>query len=102
MPTNRAVRAALLGKMGWSRQTLSANVKKKKHQTPMSTEEATYLLAHENGIVLDRFLERDEVVRVRTLHQQTHGSAQHAPSRTPAARLPKSAPAEIRFPGEFK
>jgi hypothetical protein len=102
MPTNRALRAALLGKMHWSKQTLSARVQKKKDATPMSTEEATYLLAFEHGIRIDRFLDSEQVARVRALHQQAGGGAHAAPAPPTGRRVPRGAPSEIRFPGEFK
>lgn len=70
MPANKELRAALLAKNKWTKQTLSANVQRKKRVTPMSTEEAVYLLAHEAGVKIDKYLGGDEVARVRTLIAQ--------------------------------
>ena len=65
--TNKALRAALLKKMGVTRQRLSQRVQAVIRQVPMSTEEATYCIAHGEGMRLDKFLEADAVGRVREL-----------------------------------
>ena len=102
MATDRALRTALLDKLGVQPAALSKRVQKKKRDIPMSTEEATYLIAHEEGLGIDRYLDRDQVDRIRALHTanpnripgDTAGSKRKKPAAT-AAR-------EIRFPGEFK
>lgn len=102
MNANPNVRAALVAKTGWSKQTLSANVKKKKKLTLMSTPEAWCVLAHEQGVPVDKFLNADERARVRALMQHVVPSSPQAAPKT-AARAVK-APQErvLRFPGEFK
>jgi hypothetical protein len=102
MPTNRALRAELLRKMDWKKQTLSARVQKKKEQTPMSTEDATYLIAHENNIKIDRYLTDEQIARVRSLQMGNTGNTHNQPQ--PRASIPRKGggPKEIRFPNEFK
>ena len=71
----------------------------------MSTEDATYLIAHESGIRIDRYLPADTVDRVRQLHTQTAtgntnaSAARTAPTR---AKRGKTGSVEIRFPSGFK
>jgi hypothetical protein len=67
MATNPKVRAALIAKTAWSKQTLSANVQKLKNVTPMSTDDAVCILAHRKGIKIDKFLDSESMVRVRSL-----------------------------------
>lgn len=101
MATNRDLRSELLRKMNWTKQALSARVQKKKNQTPMSTEDATYLIAHENNIKVDRYLTDEQIARVRSLHQRG-GHLIVERSDNPAQRRKRSIVQEIRFPGEFK
>ena len=64
----RRIKKMLLDKLGVSPQALSQQAKKfqTKHG-PMSTEEATYVLAHKRGIDLSRFLPIEVIDRVRSL-----------------------------------
>ena len=70
MPTNAAVKNALLGKLKVTPQRLSQLAKKRKQELPMSTEQAVYTLAHENGIDLSKHLSKDETTEVRSLVAQ--------------------------------
>lgn len=65
--TNRHIRRALLDKLGVTRQALSLRVKKLQHRVPITTTDATYVIAHRNGIDLDRFLSPELADRIRTL-----------------------------------
>ncbi len=65
--TNRKLRRALLEKLKITPQALSQRVKRLKKESPMTTTEAIYVVAHQNGIILDRFLSGDEIQRVRAL-----------------------------------
>lgn len=68
MPTNRELRAALLKKLGVTPQRLSQRVAQvKRLYGPMSTEDGTYVLAHQQGIDLTRHLDQGVVDRVRNL-----------------------------------
>ena len=70
MATNAAVKKALLAKLDVTPQRLSQIAKKRKAELPMSTEQAVYTLAHENGIDLSKHLGREETADVRSLVAQ--------------------------------
>jgi len=66
VPTNRELRAALLKKLGVTPQRLSQRVAQvKRLYGPMSTEDGTYVLAHQEGLDLTRYLDQATVDRVR-------------------------------------
>jgi hypothetical protein len=65
--TNRQVKSALLAKLGVTPQRLSQLAQKRKGELPMTTEQAVYTIAHENGVDLSRHLSRDETDEVRRL-----------------------------------
>ena len=68
MATNCKIKAALLSRLGCSPQALSqrVNIQKKKYG-PMSTEDAVYLIAHNEGIDLSKYLKNEIVDSVRGL-----------------------------------
>jgi hypothetical protein len=94
MATNRDVKAALLKKLGVTPQRLSQRVKQvKRLYGPMSTEDGTYVLAHQEGIDLIKHLDRDTVDRVRGLLPApavATGAAKPTPARTKRARATAS------------
>jgi hypothetical protein len=62
------VRKLLLNRLGVTPQALSQRAQKiKTKYGPLSTEEATYVIAHQQGIDLTRFLPIDVIDRVRSL-----------------------------------
>ena len=66
MPTNRELKGALLKKLGVTPQRLSQRVAQvKRLYGPMSTQDGTYVLAHQEGIDLNHYLDQEEVDRVR-------------------------------------
>ncbi len=65
--TNRHIRRALLDKLGVTRQALSLRVKKLQDHAPITTTDATYVIAHRNGIDLDRYLSPELADRIRAL-----------------------------------
>jgi len=65
--TNKALKNALLKKLNVTRQRLSQRVQAAIRQIPMSTEDATYCIAHKAGLRLDKFLDDETVSRVREL-----------------------------------
>jgi hypothetical protein len=67
MATNTAIRAALLAKLGVTRQALSNRVQLLKSQQPMTTEDAVYVIAHNNGIDIGRYLDHETLARVRAI-----------------------------------
>lgn len=103
MATDRALKADLLSKLGIQPSALSKRVKRVKQDVPMSTEEATYVIAHREGLQIDQYLDRGEVDRVRTLYLASERQKSKPPRPTPAPETPKQVvPREIKFPGEFK
>jgi hypothetical protein len=68
VPTNRELRAALLKRLGVTPQRLSQRVAQvKRLYGPMSTQDGTYVLAHQQGLDLTRYLDQATVDRVRHL-----------------------------------
>ncbi len=65
--TNSDLRAAVLKKLGSSPQALSQRAKRLKRSCPMSTAEAVYVIAHQEGIDISRYLPRETVAVVREL-----------------------------------
>ncbi len=93
MATNRRLQAALLQNLGVTPQRLSQRVRDMKAQSgPMSTEDATYVIAHQQGIDLTKFLDRDTVDRVRGLVPISAATRQ--PSNKSAAKK-ASRPAQV-------
>ncbi len=87
MATNAKLKADLLKKLQITPQALSLRAQKRKRQLPMSTEQATYTIAHDEGLDLSKYLSRDETTDVRALLAQLNGaSGGSAPARTAAKR----------------
>jgi hypothetical protein len=64
MRANPLVRSALLASLKITRQGLHERTRKLKSSLPMSTEDAVYVLAHQNGIDIGRYLDRAALDRV--------------------------------------
>jgi hypothetical protein len=75
MATNATIKKALLEKLGVTPQRLSQIAQKRKQQLPMSTEQAVYTIAHENGVDLSKYLSKEETTEVRGLVAQLRSSA---------------------------
>ena len=82
MATNQAVRAALLGQLGVTRQRLSQLASQRKAILPMTTEDAVYTIAVDNGIDISRFLAEDDTARVRAIMAQLRSASQTRISNT--------------------
>jgi len=67
---NKDLRGDLLKKLKITKQALSQRVKKIKQETPMTTEEATYILAHREGLLLDKYLDIDTINKLRQIVPQ--------------------------------
>jgi hypothetical protein len=65
--TNKSLKDALTAKLGVSRQRISQRAKGLKVYVPMTTEDATYCLAHQEGFALEEYLPSETVDRVRKL-----------------------------------
>jgi len=99
---NPELKKALLAKLGIQAAGLSKRANAKKKLTPMSTEEAVYLIAHEEGLQIGRYLPHEDVVRVRGLHTPVRA---HAPASVPSGKRAKAVPAktrELRFAGDLR
>lgn len=98
MPTNPNVRRELLEKLGITRQALSQRSKRiKGSYGPMTTEEAVYVIAHNEGLDLSKHLPISTLDRVRSLIPRDIPTAtSQPPSRqkvsTPRQRKVKSYP----------
>ncbi len=99
MATDRRLKADLLKKLGdVTPQRLSQLVAQvKRLYGPMSTEEGTYVLAHQRGLDLTKYLDRDTVDRVRGMlpKGQVVAAAPSAPiakSRRPATKSVRISP----------
>ncbi len=85
--TNRKLRKALLHKLGITPQALSQRVGRMKTQHgPMSTEEATYVIAHLEKIDISRYLDAGTVDTVRRLVPK---SSHPAPAAKPTTKSVK-------------
>ena len=84
MPTDAALKAALLKRLGVTAQRLSQRVVElKRDHGPMTTEDATYVLAHSEGLDLTKYLDRGSVDRIRELVPRSSTSVS-LPPRTAA------------------
>jgi hypothetical protein len=97
MATDPALKAALLAKLSVTPQRLSQKVNKRKQELPMSTEEAVYTIAHQEGIDISKFLKPEEVSTVRGLVATlaSSGAGPHA-SAVAARSKPKQQTARSR------
>ncbi|MGH3691313.1 MAG: Swt1 family HEPN domain-containing protein [Microbacterium sp.] len=85
MATNRELKTALLEKLGVTPQRLSQRVAQvKRLYGPMSTEDGTYVLAHQEGVDLTRYVDQATVDRVRGLLPGKAGTT--TPAANPAKR----------------
>jgi hypothetical protein len=64
---NRRLKQDLLKKLGITPQALSQRAERIKKSMPMTTEEATYVLAHRIGLKLDRYLDADTMNKLRPI-----------------------------------
>jgi len=97
--TNPDIRAALLTKLGVSKQRLSQLVKARKSELPMDTPMAVYTLAHEHEIDISRALGTDETREVRGLVADLRNSRQPTENQVAA---PKAASKRQTAPKEVK
>lgn len=67
---NKNLRKVLLKKLKCSPQALSQRVKRLKKDHPMISDDATYVIAHQQGIQLDKYLLPDQVDHIRSILSQ--------------------------------
>lgn len=94
MATNAKLRKALLEKLGITPQALSLRAQKRKKQLPMSTEQAVYTIAHDEGIDLSKYLTKEETTEVRHLLSQLNGSRSAGAEAQTRSRKRAPAPAK--------
>jgi hypothetical protein len=93
---NRELRTALLKKLDVTPQRLSQRAGERKRQLPMSTEEAVYTIAHDEGIDISKHLTPDEVAAVRTLVAQLPRPAANGPAPTVGKKAKAATAKEVR------
>ena len=91
--TDKNLRKALLKQLNCTPSALSHRVKRIKKKNPMTTEEATYVIAHNEGILIDRYLDNDTVANIRKIIQQI--ASQPSPVSEPKGKPRKKAVAEV-------
>lgn len=79
--TDSKLRKALLTKLGITKQALSLRVQKQKKSLLVTTEDATYIIAHQSGIILDKYLSKETVNHVRGI---LSASAASKPGESPS------------------
>jgi hypothetical protein len=103
--TNRRLRKALLEKLKITPQALSQRVQVLKRQYAITTEDATYIIAQREGIILDRYLDRDTINHIRGIIQQITHINQDTTTIAKLARKGKKEAEKrqvtIVFPKEF-
>lgn len=68
MATNRKLKADLLKKIGITEQALNLRAQnRKRRELPMTTEQAYYTFAYEEGLDLSRYLTHEQIAEVRNL-----------------------------------
>jgi len=109
-----SLRDALVAKKSWNKQQLSARVRQISKAVPMTAADAQAIVAHQEGIRIDRFLKGEDLERVQGLIARLNGAegVAAASRSTPAAPRrggsqarrggPAPRPRGLTFPGEIK
>lgn len=98
--TNPEIRKALLKKLGCSPQALSQRVKRLVKQLPVSTPLAVYVIAHDQGIRIDKHLGRETIAEVRQLVRDLRSTdASSSGGRRAAQSAAKTAKVVVRVAG---
>lgn len=97
-PGYLALRKELLKRKKFTAQALSARVNKRKRESalPISTQEATCLIAHDEGVPLDRYLDLETIRALREAVPRSEAAALPAARKKPSQRQ-SAEPAVIRF-----
>lgn len=74
----RGLRKALLARLNVSSAALSMRARRLTNSVPMALEDATCVLAHQHGLPIDRYLEAEQLARVRDLISQSRSTSQAA------------------------
>jgi len=81
---DKRLRKALLKTLGCTPAALSQRVKRLKKNHPMTSDDAAYLIAHQQGIPLDRYLPVEQINHIRTVLSQIQTPA---PSQVPSKAI---------------
>ena len=100
MATNKELKKALLEKLGITPQALSQRIQRMRDKSPMSTEEGTYLIAHMQGIRIDKYLDEGQVKAIRELDRNFNTQVA-PPSRLKKNTSKKDSTRIIKFPEKF-
>lgn len=101
MATDRKLSIALLKRLGVTPGRLSQRVKKMKNDRgPMSTEDATYVIAHLEGLDLTKFLDGKIVDRIRGL-VPNNTTTPSPPSKSAKKKIPRTPQIRINIPGQL-
>jgi hypothetical protein len=93
------LRDALVKKTSWNKQQLSSRVRLIRNALPVSTAQAQAVVAHQQGIKIDRFLDDEELRQVREVIAKLGVSvtpAAHASTKTNGATGARTARAGVR------
>jgi hypothetical protein len=97
---NKQLREDLLKKLGIGRRRLNQLASQRAAELPGSHEEGIYSIAYENGLMLSKYLSKEEMAEVRTLVAQHRPAA--SASTPPAVRTARNgSPASRSSQGEF-
>jgi hypothetical protein len=94
--------------MSWTKQQLSARVQQLRRVIPMTTSMAHAVIAHQHGIKIDRYLEHDELERVRDVvaklptNSTLSGAQRGSAARGSTTGKPDRRPRTIVFPNKIK
>jgi predicted restriction endonuclease len=91
----RQLRQDLLKKLGISPQALSQRCIKIQSNVPMSTKDAIYIIAQQNQIRLDKYLDEDTLSRIRTHLTQLNRSSASIPQQKVAIPSAKNKNVQI-------
>lgn len=96
MATNRELKADLLKKLGVTPQRLSQRVVQvKRLYGPMTTEEGTYVLAHQEGLDLTEYLSQEMVDRIRGMLPTAGGQTTLSAAPRQRKKAPQTKPVRI-------
>ena len=102
MGTNRDLRRALLDKLGVTPQALSQRAKRLKKKMPMKTEEAVYVIAHKEGIPIDKYLDAETLRRIQDIIAKL-ASIEEGAASYPSRQKDKGKKSQIvEIPGKIR
>jgi hypothetical protein len=91
---NRRLKQDLLKKLGITHQALSQRAERVKKEMPMTTEEATYVVAQQEGLSLDKYIDKDTLNKIRQILAQQKQSIE---IREPKSKKTQNKNREVVF-----